>query len=236
MSTPATIKTALQAAIAKANNVTGGGDTTVTEAIDSLIDGYGKGGVEPSGIITITQNGTYDVTEKAQAVVEVPASGIMPSGTKEITQNGTYDVTNFASVLASIAGLNAKSYDITVDSDKTSTVYLLQNDHLKSLRDNPNAFVMMRCMNPKASTAMVHFWLTANFTFYYSGTTAYNSIIARATASSGNLNPNTNGLRGDNYNAHLNIDTNGKLWSIPNATYPIKAGKYQIIAGTVEML
>lgn len=136
----------------------------------------------------------------------------------------------------SVQGLNARLYTITLDTDKTTTVTLLQNDWLKSLRDNPAAFVMMRCMTPAASTAMVSFWLTTNFTLYHSGTTAYNSIIARATDSVANLNGNNFGLPGDNYNAHLNIDANGGLWAIPSTTYPIKAGTYQIVAGTMEML
>lgn len=238
MATLDSVKTKLQGLITKANSKTGRSDTDMTSAVDALIAGYGQGGggITPSGSLTITENGTYDVTEKAQAVVNVPASGIVPTGTKTITENGTHDVTNFANALVNVSGLNAKIYDVTVDTDKTSTVYLLQNDHLKSLRSNPKAFVMMRAMNPEASTAMVHFWLTANFTFYYSGATAYNSIIARATASTANLNGNMNGLPGNNYNAHLNVDENGRLWAIPNATYPIKAGTYQIIAGTVEML
>ena len=162
--------------------------------------------------------------------------GITPTGTKTITSNGTFDVTSFASALVNVAGLNAKVYEITVGADKTSTVNLLKNDHLKALRDNPKAFVMMRNLNPQPSAAMIHFWLTTNFTMWYSASTAYNSFVARATASAVNLNPNINGLKGDNYNGHLNIDANGNLWAIPNATYPIKAGTYQIIAGTMEML
>lgn len=49
MSTPATIKAALQAAITKANDTTGAGDTTVTGAVDSLIAGFGQGGGGGSG-------------------------------------------------------------------------------------------------------------------------------------------------------------------------------------------
>lgn len=58
-------------------------------------------GITPQGTKTITENGTHDVTQFAQAKVEVP-QGITPVGTKEIsvTQNGevTEDVTNFKNV------------------------------------------------------------------------------------------------------------------------------------------
>lgn len=58
-------------------------------------------GITPSGVKTITENGTHDVAQFEQAKVEVP-QGITPAGTKEIevTQNGevTEDVTNFKNV------------------------------------------------------------------------------------------------------------------------------------------
>lgn len=209
MSTINTIKSELTAIISKANAKTGGADATVSAAVDRLIDGYGTGG---------------------------GSGGDAPSGSIDITANGTHNVAGFATVLVNVQGLNARIFDITLDSDKTSTVTLLQNDWLKSLRNNPNAFVMMRCLEPKASTAMISFWITANFVFYYSGATGYNSLISRATASAANLNGNTAGLPGDNYNGHLNIDADGGLWAIPSETYPIKAGNYQVIAGTVEPL
>lgn len=53
--------------------------------------------VSPSGSVTITSNGTHDVTNYASAEVQVPV-GIVPSGTLDITSNGTRDVTNYASV------------------------------------------------------------------------------------------------------------------------------------------
>lgn len=58
-------------------------------------------GITPQGTKTITENGTHDVAQFAQAKVNVPV-GITPAGTKEIsvTQNGevTEDVTNFKNV------------------------------------------------------------------------------------------------------------------------------------------
>lgn len=48
----------------------------------------------PSGTISITQNGTFDVFEYASAEVNIPGT---PSGTISITENGTVNVTNYAS-------------------------------------------------------------------------------------------------------------------------------------------
>ena len=48
----------------------------------------------PTGTISITENGIFDVHDYAEADVDVPA--ITPTGTISITENGTYDVTNYA--------------------------------------------------------------------------------------------------------------------------------------------
>ena len=88
----------------KVNNTTYNGISIIQLP---LSDGSGKAQFKdvdeillPTGSISITSNGTHDVSNYANAIVNVQTSsgGITPSGTKEITENGEHDVTNYASV------------------------------------------------------------------------------------------------------------------------------------------
>ena len=63
----------------------------------------GEGGITPTGTLDISENGTYDVTNYAEAEVDVP-TGITPSGSKTFTENGTYDVTNIAEAVVNVSG------------------------------------------------------------------------------------------------------------------------------------
>lgn len=58
-------------------------------------------GITPDGSITISENGTHDVTNYASANVNIP-TGITPTGSITISENGTYDVANYASAEVSI--------------------------------------------------------------------------------------------------------------------------------------
>lgn len=130
--------------------------------------------------------------------------------------------------------LEIKKFTASVSSNQTGTYTMLTDPYLLAVRNASNGFVLMRYMGVGASTAELMFWFTANFTIGYSGATAYNSLVLRATASAINANYNTHGLVGDNYNGHININASGAMILMNNATYPLKAGDYEILAGLWE--
>lgn len=130
--------------------------------------------------------------------------------------------------------VNIKMWEIEVSEDKTSYAVISgANEFLAALRNDTNAFVMMRYLGVTASTAELAFWLVTNFPLAYNGNDIRNSIIARSSASAVSSGFNKNGLKGDNYNGHLNVSANGSLYLWPSASFPLKAGKYQVIAGTI---
>ena len=64
-------------AVANAIRTKGGtsGQLTYPNGFVAAVEAIKTGGITPSGSISITENGTYDVASKAQAVVNVPQSG-----------------------------------------------------------------------------------------------------------------------------------------------------------------
>lgn len=61
MVTAITVKEKIQGLINKSNNITGNSDTTLTDAVNALVEGYGSGDGEP--VLTelvVTENGVYD--------------------------------------------------------------------------------------------------------------------------------------------------------------------------------
>ena len=101
---------------------------------DQQYDGLSKVGVNPipneyiipSGEIEFTQNGTYDVTDKASAKVNIPEKQL---GTKTITKNGTYkasddDLDGYSEVEVETSGVDINDYYVTSGSYESIRAYI----------------------------------------------------------------------------------------------------------------
>lgn len=90
--------------------------------VDKIPDEY----IIPSGNLEINQNGTFDVTEKANAIVNVPEKKL---GTKTITTNGTYKATDdnldgYSEVSVATSGVDINDYFNDTISRITSRDYV----------------------------------------------------------------------------------------------------------------
>lgn len=77
----------------------------------------------PSGDITITASGTYDVTDKINAIVNIPEKKL---GTKTITENGTYKATDdnldgYSEVEVATTGVDIYDYFSNTQNDYNYT-------------------------------------------------------------------------------------------------------------------
>lgn len=83
--------------------------------------------IVPSGEIEFTQNGTYDVTDKANAKVNIKEKVL---GTKTITENGTYkaiddNLDGYSEVNVETAGVDINEYyDLTKRTSGNYTYYI----------------------------------------------------------------------------------------------------------------
>lgn len=113
--------------------------TFYTSGESTIPEGY----IKPVGELTITENGTHDVTNYASVAVSVPSATeipdgyIKPSGTLNITSNGTYDVAEYASAEVNVEGENSYrgeySYNATY---KSGDIVVYQGNVYRCLNEN----------------------------------------------------------------------------------------------------
>ena len=198
-------------------------------------DGY----IKPSGAKSITSNGTHDVTNYASATVNVP-TGITPTGTKTISSNGEHDVAQFASANVAVQGLNARAFTATVASDVTSGNFTLfqANDFLKSIRNSPTGFVwVFKKGYYSTGTQMMTMWVISNMAFTSNnGANARTALIVRNSTSAASCLTYDHRLTTTTSSSNLNLGEDGSLSIRGITSYPVLAGEYGIIAGTMENL
>ena len=100
--------------------------------IEPIPDEY----IIPDGNLEINQNGTYDVTDKANAIVDVPEKVL---GTKTITKNGTYNAIDdnldgYSQVEVTTSGVDINDYFETTYSG-TSPSSWVANSFIKKTTD-----------------------------------------------------------------------------------------------------
>ncbi len=120
-----------------------------TYAIPANADGYGPvtvnvptegDGITPSGVLDITRNGDYDVTQYAGVSVDVPETGITPAGTLDITRNGTYNVTEYAAVEVDVPAEGGGSGNAALHTAEATPSSGSQTIRFSGLAGQPSAF------------------------------------------------------------------------------------------------
>lgn len=186
----------IQDIIDDANATTGETDTTLADAVETLIDGYGQGG---SGGIVIT-----DTVDAAGGTIrEITAQEI--SGTLSVTQNGTYNVTQYASAEVDVSGGGGAQTGTFTIASNTKTVTI-------SLDDADIKFIVALVPNPTQAdpdaggwkTTMILYFpsenLSKSFAVYTSGSYfSSNNLSAIVDGNDITFNVNYNMKAGDTF-------------------------------------
>lgn len=176
----------------RANVKTGANDTNISDAVDTLIGGYGtgSGGITPTGTKTITTNGTHNVSTYEYAEVNVPV-GITPSGTINISQNGTFDVTSYASANVALPEISAVR-TFTLSSALGAAEPYQYNQTVISgdafVKAHYNDAGLLAALFPISAIGLepnsVNWIIQSNSPLYYNGSTPYYGASPTALSSS----------------------------------------------------
>lgn len=221
MSSLATIKNELNAIISKANQTSGKADTTVNAAVNTLIQGYGTGGsggsgIVPSGSVLITQNGIYNVTEKATVIVNVPT-------------NNSESYCVLPLTLSQLGGTAA-----------TNNVILSGNSFVKAHYADEGFFAILLPLDaansaqPAATTSFIY---AGNRPIANSRSVVYGvRTIGAGSSSYATAQNATAKISGTGYNIALRAASNGNISIYVAANLAVPAGNYLLVLGLANPL
>lgn len=169
------------------------------------VQGTHSGGATPSGSVTITENGTYDVTDKASAVVALP-----------------YVYKRWVVTIPENHG-----------EASAEIVTLLTDTWLGQHYNDENIEVRVQIMNaPTLSSLIAFINMTAGNRALITGNSVYKQIGARAKDSTNYIQAHTSEIAGDSPSSRsaLKLNSNGDLVIRVDSSCVLLAGDYEIVA------
>lgn len=137
----------------------------VNEVESKIPDGY----IKPEGSLSITENGTYPVTDKEEVVVEVPIPKIIEAP-NEITVNGTYTASMMGADGISKVIVNVEGGEATL-----TTKEITENGTYNPSDDGADGYSSVTVKVATDATATSETVL-APYTFYANGTKSTGTI------------------------------------------------------------